>query len=74
MVWEGHDGEASTWQALSEIPPGSRYLANGFNRRLRQEVQQQQIWAAATVAHSYVGKEIAKDFSHGTVLVGYVTE
>ena len=26
------------------------------------------------MAHSYVGKEVAKDFSHGAVFAGYVTE
>ena len=49
-------------------------MVSGFNRRLRQEAQQQPTGAAATVAHSYVGKEVAKDFSLGAVFVGYVTE
>ena len=35
VAWVGHGGGAPRWQALSDIPPGSRYLANGFNRRLR---------------------------------------
>ena len=74
MAWVGHEGEAPTWQALSEIPPGSRYLAGGFNWLLWQKAQQQPTGAAATVVHSYVSKEVAKDFSHGAVLVGYVTE
>ena len=74
MAWVGHGGEAPRWQALSDIPPGSRYLANGFNRRLRQEAQQQPTGAAVIVAHSYVGKEVAKDFSHGAVFAGYVTD
>ena len=38
------------------------------------ETQQQPTGAAATVAHSYVGKEVAKDFSHGAVFAGYVTD
>ena len=49
-------------------------MVNGFNRRLRHEAQQQPNGAAATVAHGYVGKEVAKFFSHGAVFVGYVTE
>ena len=52
----------------------SRYLVNGFIRRLRQEAQQQRTGAVATVARSCVGKEVAKDFSHGAVFVGYVPE
>ena len=52
----------------------SRYLVNGFIRRLRQEAQQQPTGAVATVARSCVGKEVAKDFSHGAVFVGYVPE
>ena len=74
VAWVGHGGEAPTCQALSDIPPGSRYLANGFNRRLRQEAQQQPAGAAANVAHSYVGKEVVKDLSHGAVFAGYVNE
>ena len=74
MAWVGHGGEAPRWQALSDIPPGSRYLANGINRRHRQEAHKQSTGAAATVAHSYVGKKVAKDFSHGAVIAGYVTE
>ena len=36
--------------------------------------QQQPTGAWATVAHSHVGKEVAKDLSHEAVFVGYVTE
>ena len=39
-----------------------------------QEAQLQPTGTAATVAHSYVGKEVAKYLSHGAVFVGYVTE
>ena len=74
VAWVGHGGEAPRWQALSDIPPGSRYLANGINRRHLQEAHKQSTGAAATVAHSYVGKEIGKYFSHGAVIAGYVTE
>ena len=75
MAWVGHEGEAPTWTwyVLSDIPPDSRYLVNGFKSRLRQEAQQQLTGAAATVSHSYVGKA-AKDFSHGTEFAGYLTE
>ena len=74
VAWVGHGGEAPRWQALSDIPPGSRYLANGINRRHRQEAHEQSTGAAATVAHRYVGKKVAKDFSHGAVIAGYMTE
>lgn len=73
VAWVGHENEEPTWQALRGIPAGSRYLVNGYNARLRREVQQT-AGPAVTAAHSYVGKEVAKDFSHGAVFVGYVTE
>ena len=76
--WVGREDEEPTWQALQDIPAGSRYLVNGHNARLRRE--------AATAAaggpgggggnislHSYIGKEVATDFSHGAVYTGYVT-
>jgi len=75
--WVGHEGEDPTWQALHDIPTGSRYLVNGYNARLRKEEQ-----AVADVAgggggggntHNFVGKKVAKDFSHGAVFVGFVT-
>ena len=31
------EGEEPTWQALQDIPAGSRYLVNGHNARLRRE-------------------------------------
>ena len=75
MAWVGHEGEAPTWQVRRlAIYNQARCLVNGFNRRLRHEAQQQPNGAAATVAHGYVGKEVAKFFSHGAVFVGYVTE
>jgi len=77
----GHEGDEPTWQALRDIPPGSRYLVNGYNGRLRREQHAAQ--GAATgggggggskSTHRFVGKKVAKDFSHGAVYVGYVTE
>ena len=78
--WVGHEGDEPTWQALRDIPPGSRYLVNGYNGRLRREQHAAQ--GAATggggggskSTHRFVGKKVAKDFSHGAVYVGYVTE
>ena len=73
--------DEQTWQALRDIPPGSRYLVNGYNGRLRREQHAAQ--GAATgggggggskSTHRFVGKKVAKDFSHGAVYVGYVTE
>ena len=54
--------------------PGPRYMVIGLNRRLRKEAQQKPSGSAATVAHSYVGKDVAKNFSHGAVFAGFVTE
>jgi hypothetical protein len=76
--WVGHEGDEPEWQALHDIPAGSRYLVNGHNARLRREQQ-----AAADSGgggggghstHSFIGKKVAKDFSHGAVYVGYVTK
>jgi hypothetical protein len=39
--WVGHEGDEPTWQALRDIPPGSRYLVNGYNGRLRVRREQQ---------------------------------
>lgn len=71
--WVGHESEAPSWQAASDVPAGSRYLANAYNLRLRNEALLQPS-GGGDVAHVLVGKKVAKDFSHGAVYVGYVTE
>jgi hypothetical protein len=80
LGWVGHEGGEPTWQALRDIPPGSGYFVNGYNRRLRAH-REQQAAAQGTATggggikstHRFVGKQVAKDFSHGAVYVGYVT-
>ena len=74
--WISHEAEPPTWQAVSDIPPGSRNLVNAYNTRLRIEAQQQQMngGGGGNNAHKFVGKKVAKNFSHGAVYVGYVTE
>ena len=64
-----------TWQALHDIPPGSRYLVSGYNGRLRREKHAAQEAATgggkggggSKSTHRIVGKKVAKDFSHGAV-------
>jgi hypothetical protein len=79
--WVGHEGDEPTWQALRDLPPGSRYLVNGYNGRLRVR-REQQAAALGTATggggskstHRFVGKQVAKDFSYGAVYVGHMTE
>ena len=75
--WVGHEGEQPSWQALKDIPAGSRYLVNGYNARLRREALGAGGAAGAGgggTAHTHIGKEVSRDFSHGAVYKGYVTE
>ena len=77
MGWVGHEGEQPSWQALKDIPAGSRYLVNGYNARLRREALGAGGAAGAGgggTAHTHIGKEVSRDFSHGAVYKGYVTE
>jgi len=74
--WVGREAEDPTWQALRDIPAGSRYLVNGYNARLRSEQRstgESTAVGSNNSVHDLVGKEVAKDFSHGAVYTGYVT-
>jgi len=72
--WVGHETDEPSWQAARDIPPGSRYLVNAYNMRLRNEAQRPIGNGGGSGVHLFVGKKVAKDFSHGAVYIGYVTE
>ena len=75
VAWVGHEIGDPEWQALRDIPEGSRYLVNGYNARLRREKQQaEEGGVGGGITHRFVGIKVAKDFSHGAVYVGYVTK